>query len=79
MFQQNFLSSWTVQLTQLAPYISAPCSGVLSTLVDQMEQKRFVQLRNSYLKDPNFNKENVLKVSEAAASIYTWVIAIDSF
>lgn len=47
--------------------------------VTKTPEKRFVQLRNSYLKDPNFNKENVLKVSEAAASIYTWVIAIDSF
>ena len=47
--------------------------------VSKVPEKRFVTLRNTYLKDPNFNKENVMKVSEAAASIYTWVTAIDSF
>jgi dynein heavy chain len=47
--------------------------------VTKVPEKRFLTLRNTYLKDENFKKENVLKVSEAAASIYTWVTAIDSF
>lgn len=45
----------------------------------QIAEKVFIKLRNTYLKDENFNKEAVLKVSEACATLYEWVVATDSF
>jgi hypothetical protein len=36
-------------------------------------------LRNTYLKDENFNKEAVMKVSEACATLYEWITATDAF
>lgn len=47
--------------------------------VTKTPEKRFIQLRNTYLKDENFNKESVSKVSEACGTLFTWVVAIDSF
>ncbi len=42
-------------------------------------EKVFVKLRNTYLKDENFNKDAVMKVSEACATLYEWIVATDSF
>jgi len=42
-------------------------------------EKIFLKLRNTYLKDENYNKDSVMKVSEACATLYEWVVATDSF
>ena len=42
-------------------------------------EKVFVKLRNTYMKDENFNKDAVMKVSEACATLYEWIAATDSF
>lgn len=47
--------------------------------VTKIPEKRFIQFRNSYLKDENFNRDNVMKVSEACGTLFTWATAIDKF
>ena len=47
--------------------------------VTKIPEKRFIQFRNSYLKDENFNRDNVMKVSEACCTLFTWATAIDKF
>lgn len=37
--------------------------------VSKIPEKRFLTLRNTYLKDPNFTKENVMKVLDYYVSI----------
>ena len=43
------------------------------------EESRFVKLRSKYFEMENFNKENILKNSEAAANIFEWIKAIDDY
>jgi len=45
--------------------------------VTKTPEKRFITFRNTYLKDENFNKEAVKKVSEACGTLYSWAVAID--
>lgn len=47
--------------------------------VSTTPEKRFVTFRNTYLKDENFTKDNVMKVSEACGTLYLWAVAIDAF
>lgn len=56
---------------------------LLNRLIDfdasTIPEKIFVKLRNTYLKDENFNKDTVMKVSEACGTLFEWVVATDSF
>lgn len=45
--------------------------------VDSVKQKQWDKLKTGYLNNPQFNKEDVTKVSSAAATIVVWVIASD--
>lgn len=47
--------------------------------VDNKPEKIFLKLRKVYLAEETFNEENIKKVSEDAAYIYRWVMAIDKY
>lgn len=47
--------------------------------IDQVPEKRFFKLRQTYITDPNFNKEKVHSVSQAAEAIVVWILATDKF
>lgn len=47
--------------------------------VETTPEKRFVKLREVYITKKTFNKDDIIRVSEAASSIFVWVSAIDKF
>ena len=42
-------------------------------------ESRFIKLRAIYLANKDFNKDNIIKNSEAAANIFDWIKAIDVY
>ena len=46
---------------------------------ETVTDKKWQKLRQVYLSDPKFTKENVLSVSLAATSLLIWVLAIEKF
>jgi len=52
---------------------------LISFDVSTVPEKRFIKLREVYISKKTFNKADIIKVSEAASSIFVWVAAIDKF
>ncbi len=46
---------------------------------DRVAEKKWNKLRNVYLSNPDFDKDKVKKVSLAALSIQTWVLALEKY
>lgn len=47
--------------------------------VSTTPESRFIKFRNIYQNKEEFSKENVFKQSQAAATIFEWLTAIDQF
>ena len=47
--------------------------------VKSVTEARFEQLRKKYINNTDFNRDLVIKQSQAAGSIFFWIIAIDKF
>ena len=47
--------------------------------IKKVPESRFFKLRDKYFTQKEFTKDNILKQSEAAGSIYQWIIAIDQY
>ena len=46
---------------------------------DSIPEKILERLRKEYISRPNFNEDDMLKVSKACATILNWVIAVDKY
>lgn len=54
-------------------------SELIEFNVDQVPERKLLKLKQNYLSDPNFSKDKVQQVSQAALSILIWVIATEKF
>ena len=52
---------------------------LINFAVETTPEKRFTKLRENYISKKTFNKADIIRVSEAAGSIFVWVTAIDKF